>query len=166
MTQTGTKSVENASDSKKKKKKKKDPNAPKKPKSSFMYFSNAKRAEVKAANPEAPFGDIGKLLGNEWKQLSNDAKTEYEKLAEADKVRYQKEMENYSPPLDDSAPKEDVGEKKKAEVKRDQSLKKSNPKSTPSPNDTGNSTKKRKTPPVSVASANLFAAFLKKKKTE
>ena len=162
MAQTGTKPVENASGSKKKKK---DPNAPKKPKSSFMYFSNAKRAEVKAANPEASFGDIGKLLGNEWKQLSNDAKTEYEKLAEADKVRYQKEMENYSPPLDDSsASKEDVGEKKKAEVKRDQSLQKSNPKSTPSPNHTGNSTKKRKTPPVSVASANLFAAFLKKKK--
>ena len=161
MAQTGTKPVENASGSKKKKK---DPNAPKKPKSSFMYFSNAKRAEVKAANPEASFGDIGKLLGNEWKQLSNDAKTEYEKLAEADKVRYQKEMEKYSPPLDDSAPNEDVGEKKKAEVKKDQSLKKSNSKSTPSPNDTGNSTKKRKTPPVSVASANLFAAFLKKKK--
>ncbi len=110
----------------------------------------------------------GKLLGNEWKQLSNDAKTEYEELAEADKKRYQKEMEDYSPPLDldDSAPDEEAGEKKKAEVKRDQSLKKKNSKSTPSPNDAGKSTNKRKTPPVSVASANLFAAFLKKKKTE
>ena len=50
----GTKQVENKLGSKKKK----DPNAPKKPKSSFMYFSNAKRAEVKAANPNASFGDI------------------------------------------------------------------------------------------------------------
>ena len=41
-----------------KKKKKKDPNAPKKPKSSFVYFSNAKRHEVKAANPEASAGEI------------------------------------------------------------------------------------------------------------
>lgn len=56
MAQTGTKSVENTLGTKKKKKR--DPNAPKKPKSSFMYFSNAKRAEVKAANPDASFGDI------------------------------------------------------------------------------------------------------------
>lgn len=41
-----------------KKKKKKDPHAPKKPKSSFVYFSNAKRHEVKAANPEASAGEI------------------------------------------------------------------------------------------------------------
>jgi hypothetical protein len=49
-----TKPAENAPGGKKKK----DPNAPKKPKSSFMYFSNAKRAEVKAANPDASFGEI------------------------------------------------------------------------------------------------------------
>lgn len=102
----------------------------------------------------------GKLLGNEWKQLSNDAKAEYEERAETDKKRYQKEMEDYSPPLDVSAPNDDAGEKKKVGVKKDQSSKKENSKSTASPN------KKRKTPPVSVASANLFAAFLKKKKTE
>lgn len=47
-----------------KKTKKKDPNAPKKPRSSFMYFSNAKRAEVKAANPDASFGDIVSAAGN------------------------------------------------------------------------------------------------------
>jgi len=130
----------------------------------------------------------GKLLGNEWKQLSDDGKIEYEERADADKKRYQKEMEDYSPPLDDSAPNVDVNEKKKAVVKKDQHLNKQNSKSTPSPNagnskkkrktppvsvakstpspNAGNSKKKRKTPPVSVASANLFAAFLKKKKTE
>jgi len=105
----------------------------------------------------------GKLLGNEWKQLSDDSKIEYEERAEADKKRYQKEMEDYSPQLDDSAPNVDVNEKKKTVVKKDQNLKKQNSKSTPSPNA---GKKKRKTPPVSVASANLFAAFLKKKKTE
>eukprot|EP00984_Skeletonema_dohrnii_P016702 scaffold7466_cov119-Skeletonema_dohrnii-CCMP3373.AAC.8 len=156
MAKAGAKPVENTIGSKKKRK---DPNAPKKPRSSFMYFSNAKRAEVKVANPDASFGEIGKLLGNEWKKLSDDGKIEYEERAEADKKRYQKEMEDYSPPLDDSAPNVDVNEKKKAVVKKDQNLKKQNSKSTPSP-------KKRKTPPVSVASANLFAAFLKKKKTE
>jgi structure-specific recognition protein 1 len=39
-------------------KKKKDPNAPKKPKSSYMYFTSAKRDEIKAANPDASFSEI------------------------------------------------------------------------------------------------------------
>ena len=42
----------------KKKKKKKDPNAPKKAKSSYMFFVAAKRAEIQAANPDAKFGEI------------------------------------------------------------------------------------------------------------
>lgn len=41
-----------------KKKKKKDPNAPKNPKSAYMFFSTAKRDEIKAANPDATFGQI------------------------------------------------------------------------------------------------------------
>lgn len=40
------------------KKKKKDPNAPKNAKSAYMYFSSAKRDEIKAANPDAGFGQI------------------------------------------------------------------------------------------------------------
>lgn len=41
-----------------KKKKKKDPNAPKNAKSSYMFFTAAKRAEIQAANPDAKFGEI------------------------------------------------------------------------------------------------------------
>lgn len=55
MAKARAKPVENTIGSKKKRK---DPNAPKKPRSSFMYFSNAKRAEVKVANPDASFGEI------------------------------------------------------------------------------------------------------------
>jgi structure-specific recognition protein 1 len=40
------------------KKKKKDPNAPKNAKSSYMFFTAAKRAEIQAANPDAKFGEI------------------------------------------------------------------------------------------------------------
>ena len=59
MAKTGTKLVDNKLGGKKKK----DPNAPKKPKSSFMYFSNAKRGEVKDANPDASFGEIVSTAG-------------------------------------------------------------------------------------------------------
>ena len=39
-------------------KKKKDPNAPKGALSAFMYFSKAKRPEIKEENPEASFGEL------------------------------------------------------------------------------------------------------------
>lgn len=107
----------------------------------------------------------GKLLGEEWKKLGNDDKAEYEEQAEVDKKRYQKEMGEYSVDSDGA------GEKKLQEIMKDQSLNEQRgSRSTPSPNNLSpgacNSTKKRKAPAVSVASVNLFAAFLKKKKTE
>jgi len=43
---------------KKRGKKSKDPNKPKRNMSSFFLYSQAHRADVKAANPEAAFGDI------------------------------------------------------------------------------------------------------------
>lgn len=42
----------------KKRKAKKDPNKPKRNMSSFFLYSQANRADVKANNPEASFGDI------------------------------------------------------------------------------------------------------------
>ncbi|KAL3809701.1 hypothetical protein ACHAXA_009395 [Cyclostephanos tholiformis] len=83
------------------KKKKKDPNAPKNAKSAFMFFSVAKRSEIKDANPDASFGDIGKLVGVAWKELSDDKKAEWEAKAKQDKVRYKNEMNEYSVPSED-----------------------------------------------------------------
>lgn len=53
-----------AADSPKKKKKKKDPNAPKNAKSAYMYFSVAKRPEIKEANPDATFGELVSIIYN------------------------------------------------------------------------------------------------------
>lgn len=39
-----------------------------------MYFSQEKRSDVKADNPETSFGDLGKILGQMWKDLSEDDK--------------------------------------------------------------------------------------------
>lgn len=47
---------------------------PKRPLSAFMYFSQEKRSDVKADNPETSFGDLGKILGQMWKDLSEDDK--------------------------------------------------------------------------------------------
>lgn len=51
------------------KKGKKD--GPKRPLSAFMYFSQDQRAAVKAANPEATFGELGKLLAEKWGSTSD-----------------------------------------------------------------------------------------------
>lgn len=39
-------------------KKKKDPNAPKRGKSSFMFFSTEQRSKIKEENPTATFGEL------------------------------------------------------------------------------------------------------------
>jgi hypothetical protein len=47
---------------KKRGKAKKDPNKPKRNMSSFFLYSQANRADVKANNPDAAFGDIVSIL--------------------------------------------------------------------------------------------------------
>jgi hypothetical protein len=67
-------------DSKKEKKvTKKDAKAdkPKRAPSAFIKFSNAKRGEVKAANPEFKLGDIGKALGALWNKLTAEEKAKF-----------------------------------------------------------------------------------------
>ena len=45
--------------------------------SAFIKFSQAKRAEILAANPGAGFGEVGKLLGAAWRGLSDAEKASY-----------------------------------------------------------------------------------------
>lgn len=77
------------------KRQKKDKNAPKKGMTAFMLFSQAHREAVKAANPAATFGEIGKLLGDKWKSASESEKKKFQLEAEKDKARYEAEMKNY-----------------------------------------------------------------------
>lgn len=42
--------------------------------SAFMCFSNANRDKIKAANPNIAFGDVGKKLGEAWKEASQEEK--------------------------------------------------------------------------------------------
>ncbi|KAJ9135182.1 hypothetical protein P3X46_032391 [Hevea brasiliensis] len=83
---------------KKKQKKKKDPNAPKKAMSGFMFFSQMERENVKRNNPGIAFGEVGKVLGDRWKQLSAEEKEPYEAKARADKKRYNDEVSGYRNP--------------------------------------------------------------------
>ncbi|EIE79999.1 hypothetical protein G6F46_001817 [Rhizopus delemar] len=75
----------------KKKRGKKDPNAPKRALSAYMFFSQANREKVIKENPEAKFGEIGKILGAKWKEMTEEEKKPFVEKAEADKKRYEDE---------------------------------------------------------------------------
>ena len=82
-------------DSSVKLKAKKDPNQPKRSKTSYMFFCEENRASVLKKNPTAKLGDVSKILGNQWKALSDKKKAKFVKLADEDKVRYEGDMEKY-----------------------------------------------------------------------
>ncbi|EGU11435.1 Non-histone chromosomal protein [Rhodotorula toruloides ATCC 204091] len=89
---------------------KKDPNAPKRPLSAYMHFSQDQRSVVKEENPDVTFvghcesiGEIGKILGAKWKELPEDERKPYEEKASADKSRYEKEKAAYDAENPDAA---------------------------------------------------------------
>ncbi|EGV60164.1 Non-histone chromosomal protein 6 [Yamadazyma tenuis] len=76
--------------------KKKDPDAPKRSLSAYMFFANDNRDIVRAENPGIAFGQVGRLLGERWKALTADEKIPYEKKANDDKKRYEKQKAEYA----------------------------------------------------------------------
>jgi hypothetical protein len=76
-------------------KKEKDPNMPKRPKTGYIFFSAEERVKVKEDNPSLGFGDITKQVSAKWKEMTDDDKEPYLKLAQQDKERYEKEMSKF-----------------------------------------------------------------------
>nr|ODO00865.1 non-histone chromosomal protein 6 [Cryptococcus depauperatus CBS 7855] len=91
-------------------KKDKDPNKPKRALSAYMFFVQDYRERIKTENPEASFGDVGKLLGIKWKEMSDAEKKAscdqvcgskltlrqpYNDKAKADKERADKQNADY-----------------------------------------------------------------------
>ena len=82
-------------------KKKKDPNAPKRGKSGYIHFCVDKRSKIKDNNPDMSAKDIIKELGRVWREdVTVKEKDKYNKLSNIDKQRYEKEMKDYTPPID------------------------------------------------------------------
>ncbi|KAK6913217.1 Histone chaperone RTT106/FACT complex subunit SPT16-like, middle domain [Dillenia turbinata] len=93
-----SKDGDEGSSKRRKPKKKKDPNAPKKALSGFMFFSNMEREKLKKANPGISFTDVGRLLGDKWRNMTAEEKEPYEAKARADKKRYMDELDGYKNP--------------------------------------------------------------------
>lgn len=126
---------EEKSSSKKKHKKKKDPNAPKRPITAFIQFSNKMRDTAKerltSEGSEATPKDVVRKLGEMWKALSEEQKKPYNDEAKKDKDRYDAEMAKYVPPAhsesdSESSGSDDDGKRKKKKVKKDPNAPKKN----------------------------------------
>ncbi|KAJ6096204.1 high mobility group box domain-containing protein [Penicillium sp. IBT 16267x] len=78
---------------------KKDPNAPKRGLSAYMFFANDNRENVREENPGISFGQVGKVLGEKWKALSDSERKPYDDKATADKKRYEEEKTKYQASL-------------------------------------------------------------------
>ena len=77
-------------------KKRKDPNLPKRPMSSFLFFCNEYRGKVLAENPDLKMGGVMKELGKIWKELDDNKKEKFIKLAETAKGQYEERLEQYN----------------------------------------------------------------------
>ncbi|KAJ2747869.1 Non-histone chromosomal protein 6 [Coemansia sp. BCRC 34301] len=75
--------------------KKKAKTGPKRALSAYMFFSKDQRKTVQDEYPDVSFGQIGKILGDKWKSLSEAAKAPYNAQSEQDKVRYANEKANH-----------------------------------------------------------------------
>ncbi len=80
----------------KKKAKKKDPSAPKRPKNPYMFYLADTRTAVKEElASEGTVTNVTIEVSKRWNALDDKEKSKYLTMAEADKKRYETEMQSY-----------------------------------------------------------------------
>lgn len=96
-----------------KEKKLKDENAPKRPKSAYMFFAEKKRPEIREEQPDLKMIEISKVIGQRWKEVTPEGRVKYDKKAAADKERYDEEMKEYVRPSDEVLMEQKINQKKR-----------------------------------------------------
>eukprot|EP00246_Nothoceros_aenigmaticus_P005006 TRINITY_DN16810_c0_g1_i2.p1 TRINITY_DN16810_c0_g1~~TRINITY_DN16810_c0_g1_i2.p1 ORF type:complete len:512 (+),score=129.69 TRINITY_DN16810_c0_g1_i2:394-1929(+) len=81
--------------------KERDPDKPKHQITAFFAFGNVRRPALLADKISVP--EIGKILGDEWKNMDEEARCQYEKIAAQDKIRYATELEAYKKKKEEEA---------------------------------------------------------------
>jgi len=67
---------------------KKDPTAPKRPMSAFLYFSQDRRRVLKKENPELRNTEISRILGNLWREASEEDKKPHTEKEACQRKKY------------------------------------------------------------------------------
>mmetsp|Transcript_7512 Transcript_7512/g.11377 ORF Transcript_7512/g.11377 Transcript_7512/m.11377 type:complete len:481 (+) Transcript_7512:90-1532(+) len=86
----------------KKRKKSKDPSAPKNPLSAYLFFVVKQRSDMSKSDSELTFAEMAKKIGRKWREMTSEEKRPYVQLAEFDKMRYEKEKEQYNQKVEQS----------------------------------------------------------------
>lgn len=60
----------------------------KKPRTAFSFFTQANRNEIQTKHPNLSFGEVSKLVGEQWKNLDDKSRAKYIQLETEDKARY------------------------------------------------------------------------------
>ena len=68
---------------------------PKRPSGSYVFFTLQMRPQLKLEHPGISFSTLSNLLGERWRNLSDDARSVFEEQARQDKVRYDRERQAY-----------------------------------------------------------------------
>jgi len=84
------------------KKNAKDPNMPKRARGSYLLFTKDERPKIQLEDPCLKFTDMGAVLGERWRNLSEEDRKKYDGLAEQDKLRFAHEMDIYKQQLVDN----------------------------------------------------------------
>jgi len=95
---------------------------PKKALSAYMFFAQEWRPKLAEENSDATFGELGKLVGAKWQELSAEEKKPYAKKNKEDKERYAQELEDWEKehgPLPKKTKKKAAPKKKKAKKSSD-----------------------------------------------
>jgi len=120
---------------------KKEKNGPeKKAMSAYMCFCRDKRPGLVKKNPEMTFADIGRALGEMWKETPEDKRKKWLAEAAADKIRYQKELDE----MIANGEAEDPKKAKKTKSKSDETPKKTKSKSKSDDDEADEAPKKSK----------------------
>ncbi|XP_065655777.1 high mobility group protein 20A [Hydra vulgaris] len=73
----------------------KDVNAPKAPLTGYVRYLNEHREKFRIENPDMPFHEVTKILGQKWSSLDQSEKQQYLYEAEKDKEKYMKALQGY-----------------------------------------------------------------------
>lgn len=94
--------------------KKNDPLASvKRHRTAFSFFTQERRNTIAEKNPKLSFGEVSKLVGQEWRGLNDKSKAKYKKLEVNDRKRYDKAREEI---MKDLASKQDMATETVAET--------------------------------------------------
>ncbi|XP_071943826.1 uncharacterized protein [Antedon mediterranea] len=88
--------------------KEKDPNAPKKPANAYLMFCQQARAPVQEEHQNLDKDDIShqeltKELAKRWNELTTDQKQAYYDMYQKDKLRYERELQEYNASLQNAS---------------------------------------------------------------